>query len=101
MSKSETVEGYVVDIACIRKYPRRELLERARRHTRDCVLMGHCVESGYGLVNESGVTLLDDHATPEIVAAVKGSSKEDGIRLRAIREFQNGEMHTTRVDELA
>lgn len=100
MSESETVEGYVVDIACIRKYPRRELLERARRHSRECVLMGHCVESGYGFVNEAGLTLLDEHATPEIVASVKRSGKERGIRLRAVREIQNGEMHTTRVDEL-
>jgi hypothetical protein len=30
MSSPETVEGYVIDIACVRKHPRSELLDRAR-----------------------------------------------------------------------
>jgi hypothetical protein len=33
-STSETLEGYVIDIACVRKYPRAELAGRARAHTR-------------------------------------------------------------------
>lgn len=100
MSASETAEGYVVDIACVRKYPQSELLDRARRHPRDCGLMGHCVESGYALVSENALTLLDEHATPEVLAAVRKSGKENGIRLRAVREAANGEMRTRRVEEL-
>ena len=100
MSQSETIEGYIVDIACMRKYPHQELFDRARRHTRDCSLMGHCIESGYGLVNENDVTLIDDHATPLLVEAVSKSNKREGIRLRVIREMQDGEMRTTSVDEL-
>ena len=50
--KREVLEGYVVDQACLRKYPQDELLERSRVHTTECALMGHCMESGYGLVNE-------------------------------------------------
>lgn len=59
----ETVEGYVIDIACLRKYPSSQWLERARVHTRQCAMMGHCVESGYALVDEGGAALLGDEAT--------------------------------------
>ena len=33
MSKAETLEGYVVDIACLRRYPRDAWAEKARTHT--------------------------------------------------------------------
>ncbi|MDS0260955.1 hypothetical protein NDI56_16255 [Haloarcula sp. S1CR25-12] len=33
---TETVESYVMDVGCIRKTARDELLEQARVHTRDC-----------------------------------------------------------------
>lgn len=45
--KDETLEGYVVDIACLRKWPRAEWASRAARHSRGCSLEGHCLESGY------------------------------------------------------
>lgn len=101
MSKQEILEGYVIDQACIRKYPQDELLERARAHTKECALMGHCMESGYGLVNEEGrPLLLEPASTPEVVDAIRRSGRSEGIRLRASRQMQDEEMRTTRVDEL-
>ena len=94
----ETLEGYVVDIACVRKYARNALAERAREHTRECALMGHCVESGYALVAVNGqVTLLDSEATPMVVHAVGKAAADRGIRLRAVRRSTEGEMHTAEV----
>ncbi len=49
---TESIEGYVIDIACVRKNSREELLQKARNHSKECALMGHCVESGYGIVTE-------------------------------------------------
>ena len=97
----ETLEGYVLDLACVRKYPQNELLERAMAHTKDCALMGHCVESGYGLVSEHGnVRVLDAKATPLIVEKVEDSSREKGIKLRAVRERSDKEMETTAIEEI-
>lgn len=63
--------------------------------------MGHCVESGYGLVTEADrLTLLDPHATQKAVDAIERSEKEVGIRLRVTREEQDGTMQTTAVEEL-
>ena len=97
-ARTETLTGHVVDIACIRKYPRDELLERARRHSRDCALMGHCIESGYGLVDDTGrVALLDHEATHRIVEVLP-SAAERGARLRVERRERQGEMATLSVE---
>ncbi len=98
---TETLEGYVVDTACIRKYPRQEIGQRAADHTVRCALMGHCVESGYGLVDDDGrIALLDASATPLVVDALKRSDRDHGIRLRAHRQMAGEEMETQSVEEM-
>lgn len=97
-ARTETLTGHVVDIACIRKYPRDELLDRARRHPRVCALMGHCIESGYGLVDDTGrVALLDHEATHRIVEVLPVGA-ERGARLRVERRERGGEMMTVSVE---
>lgn len=97
--ETETVEGYVIDGACVRKNARDELLEKARTHTRECALMGHCVESGYGIVSgDDRLTLLDPAATRQVVDAVEASDEQEGIRLRVTREERDGEMETMDVE---
>jgi len=100
-ASSETLEGYVVDVACVRKHARGEQLERAERHTKKCALMGHCVESGYALVSEHGVVLLDTKATTAIVDTLLRTRSEQGIRLRVTRERNDNEMDTVRVEEIS
>lgn len=99
--EKEVFEGYVLDLACIRKYPYKDLFDRGRKHTKDCSLMGHCVESGYGLVNENGeLRILDAKATPKVIDALNRSDKKSGIQLRAVREKKSKEMETTKVEEI-
>lgn len=95
------IEGYVVDLACLRRYPPAEYRERAQRHTTGCALMGHCVESGYALVDEGGQAhLLDSHATPLVVRRLGEGSAGHGVVLRAERRERDGEMVTIDVVEL-
>ena len=97
-NRTETLEGYVVDMGCIRKYPQDEQLARARAHTTECATMGHCVESGYGLVDEQGrVAALDPKATPRVVNALREASSDHGVWLRAKRVMKDEEMETTDV----
>ncbi len=99
---TETVDGYVIDVGCIRKNARDNLLEKARTHSRECALMGHCLESGYGIVtNEDRLTVLDAEATPKIVNTVEESGTEEGIRLRVQREEQDESMETTSIEEIS
>lgn len=99
---SETLSGYVIDVGCIRKNARDDLLASARTHSRDCALMGHCVESGYGIVTEDDrLTVLDPEATPKIVKTVRECETEEGIRLHVEREEQDGAMSTTSIEQLS
>ena len=101
MATSETVEGYLIDVGCIRKNTRDELLEKARTHSSECALMGHCVESGYGIVTEDDqLTVLDSEATPKVANAVRDSTRENGIRLRVHREKRDGAIETVDVEEI-
>ena len=98
---TETVEGYVIDIACVRKNTRDDLSEKAHNHPSQCALMGHCAESGYGIVTEDDrLTLLDPKATRRVVDAVERSDTEEGIRLRVTREDRDGTMDTIAVEEV-
>lgn len=97
----ETLEGYVIDIACVRKNPRGDLLTKAETHTKECALTGHCVESGYAVVTEDDtLALLDAGATPRIVEVVENSKDEQGHRVRVERGREDGEMTTTTVEEV-
>ncbi|MFC7197022.1 hypothetical protein ACFQL4_24200 [Halosimplex aquaticum] len=83
------------------KEPRNELLEKARIHSKECALMGHCVESGYGLVTEDDrLTLLDPKATQKVVDVIEESDTQQGIRLQVTREERDGTMETATVSEL-
>lgn len=83
----ETTEGHVIDDGCIRKNARDELFEKAQTHTRKCALMGHCIESGYGIVTDDDrLVMLDAGATRSIVDTVEATNTEEGIRLRVTRQ---------------
>ncbi|MBX0305593.1 hypothetical protein [Haloarcula salinisoli] len=100
-NETETIEGYVMDVGCIRKNARDELLQKARVHTRDCALMGHCIESGYGIVSDDDtLTVLDPDATPHVVDVVETSDTAEGIQLHVEREHRDGAMETTDVTEI-
>jgi len=72
------VEGGVVDIAGLRKYPEDQY-----------------VESGYALVGEGGRAHLSDaDATPKIMRVLDSPSAEAGVYVRVERRLRDGEMVT-------
>lgn len=96
--QTEVIEGYLIDIACARKYPQDELLKRAKAHTRACALDGHCVESGYALVDEDGrLMVLDSEATPKVVTALLQERQDTNIKFRIERTSNDTKMKTVSV----
>lgn len=96
--KAEVMEGYLIDLACVRKYPQDELLRRAKTHTRACNLEGHCIESGYALVGDDGdVMPLDAEATPKLITALLQERQDTHIRFRIVRESDGAKMKTVNV----
>lgn len=96
--QTEVIEGYLIDLACVRKYPQDELLKRAKAHTRACALDGHCVESGYAVVGEDGrLMVLDPEATPKVVTALLQEQQDTNIKLRVERASNGTRMKTVSV----
>lgn len=100
-STEEIITGYLVDLACIRRFPKDEMIERGINHTLKCATMGHCVESGYGIIDETGqVTVLDTKATPLVFKALNSIQQKRGIQLCATRRNEEDEMKTVAVNVL-
>lgn len=98
----ETLVGYLIDIACVRKAPSTELLDRASVHTTECALMGHCIESGFALVNDDGqLHLLEPGVTTDVVRELLSTDVDHGLQLRVVRERDGHEMHTVDVHTVA
>lgn len=98
----ETVVGYLMDIACVRKAPSTELLDRASVHTTDCALMGHCVESGFALVDDAGqLHLLEPAATTAVVRELLRTTLDQGLQLKVVRKREEHEMRTVDVHPVA
>jgi len=98
--KIETINGFVVDLACLRVWPQDEIWERAKNHSRECSLQGHHIESGFALVQDNwDIALLDSSATPLVIDALQQSGNETGIRLRVEREMEYDEMKSILITE--
>lgn len=97
-TQRETWTGYVIDIACVRKAPSADLLDRAAVHTTECALMGHCVESGFALVDYDGhVHLLEPAATTQVVRELLRTGMDEGLRLQVVRGLDGHEMRTVEI----
>lgn len=98
--KIETINGYIVDLACLRVWPQDEIYERAKSHSRECSLQGNHIESGFALVQDNwDVALLDSWATPLVIDALQQSKNETGIRLRVEREMEYEQMKSILITE--
>lgn len=61
--------------------------------------MGHCIESGYGLVDAQGrVHLLEAQTTMRIVQYLLDTNVDKGIKLRVTRRRHGEEMETTALE---
>lgn len=96
-TQRETWTGYVIDIACVRKVPSADLLDRAAAHTTECTLMGHCVESGFALVDDGHAHLLEPTATTDVVRQLLRTDQKQGLRLQVVRELDGHEMRTVEI----
>lgn len=55
-------------------------MEEADNHSKECALIGHCIENGYGIVSKDDhLTLLDAEATRKVVDVVEQSDTRQGI----------------------
>ena|SRR5215467_4265857 len=58
-----TVNGYLVDLACASEEGQKPGF--GAKHSRDCLLMGECVNSGYGILTDDKKVIRFDKASNE------------------------------------
>jgi hypothetical protein len=83
----ESVRGYLVDTLCV-KEEAAQLASLGTKHTRKCLQMPTCRESGYALLvpsqnNNNDVLRLDKHGNDLAVRLVNSRHGESGWLLRA------------------
>jgi hypothetical protein len=99
--KIEQLSGYVVAFESIRNWPIELIHENARSYSKEQLLRGISIESGFVLVNEfSQIQLTDLQATPLIIDILLSTESENGIQLRIERELINDEMKSVIVREI-
>ena len=91
----ERIEGYIVDMHCVRQWPQYAWEDRARKHLTSCA-EAH-LESGFCLVDSCAVPL-DAAATPMVLRALREVGDERGVKLRALRKIIESAAVTTYVD---
>jgi len=96
----ETIQGVLIDKHCsymaetrIVPGPRIEGgMMTAYTHTRQCILMPACQQSGYGVFtyDTNKFLALDEAGNRKALEMLKGSKKEDDFRVEVTGEIQGG-----------
>jgi hypothetical protein len=93
-----TVKGYLVDLSCAREEGTRP--DFGIKHSKDCLQMPECVQSGYGLLTDDKKIIVFDAAGSEqakkFIAAL---SKNNDIKV-TVTGARNGDTMTVSKIEL-
>jgi hypothetical protein len=95
-----TVRGYLVDMVCVREEAGK-LPDLGPKHSRKCLQMPACVESGYAILLSSNEVLkFDAHGNDLTVRLVRASHRDTGwlVKVTGIRQ---GDEIAVRAIELA
>src|SRR5579859_5260193 len=79
----ETVEGYLVDLACVNQRSA-ELATLGPKHTKRCLTMPQCERSGYAVLSQDlRVFKFDAAGNEEAKKLIASSRREKGYRIAA------------------
>lgn len=82
------VSGILMDKMCAAKAVQGGQ-KSATDHTRECALMPPCQQSGYGVFTaDNRYLMFDEGGNAQAVAALKGSSKKDNLRVTVTGDVQ-------------
>jgi len=75
-----TWHGYVVDAMCAKGIVKKsDPMERAAKHTKECLLEESCAASGYGLFYEGAYYKFDEAGDKMAKSAIEKSKSEKGL----------------------
>ena len=98
---TEVLQGFVIDLHCLRTAPRDTVVQVAARHPRACALAATFSGTPFALVDHDGtVHVLDDAATRLVIAVLWRTDDRRALAVRARRAGKHGRMETVAVSEL-
>lgn len=86
-----TVKGHLVDLACANENTKKPKANFAEKHTKDCLLMDECADSGYGvLTSDNKLIKFDKAGNAEAKKFITSLKKDKDIKV-AVSGNVNGE----------
>ena len=89
-SKSQTINGYLVDVACARENATNPEPGFAAKHDKGCLQMPECVQSGYAILTEDNKIIRFDKQSNETVKKfIADTDKKDNWKITATGALNN------------
>lgn len=83
-SKTQTINGILVDVACARENSTHPEPGFAAKHSKDCLQMAECAQTGYAIVTEENkIIRLDKQSNETAKSLIASSDKKDNFKVTA------------------
>ncbi len=95
LGNKQTLSGYLVDIACATDQTQRLI---PANHSRKCLLMPACKDSGYALLTDEQTVLRFDQKGNELAAKfIHDHSRTDNWRITVSGSVEAGRLNVARI----
>jgi hypothetical protein len=83
-SKTQTINGYLVDVACARENAMHPEPGFAAKHDKGCLQMDECVQTGYAILTEDNrIIRFDKQSNDTAKSLIAGTDKKDNWKITA------------------
>ncbi len=83
-AKTQTITGYLVDVACAKENAAHPEPGFAAKHDKGCLQMAECVQSGYAiLTDDNKVIKLDKQSNETAKSLIASTDKKDNWKITA------------------
>jgi len=82
--KTQTINGYLVDVACASDFASHREPGFAAKHTKGCLQMPECAQSGYAILTDANKVLkLDKQSNETAKKLIADTDKKDNWKISA------------------
>ena len=76
-AKSQTINGYLVDVACASENAEKPKADFGMKHSKKCLTMPECEESGYAVLTDDNKVIKFDKESNEMAKKLIASTDKD------------------------
>jgi hypothetical protein len=92
-----TIKGHLVDIACAREDGQKA--DFGAKHTKECLKMRECVESGYGVLTaDKKLITIDKAGNDQVKKFLDGLKKESDIKVVVTGTLTGGQIVPSKIE---